>query len=173
MALLSLRHTPLVHSLGAGPFGVARNLRGAVRASPPPWKWAAELVAGLLQVKADALVLGDQTYGKGSIQSSFRAFSDDCMALITIGWYLLPPDSDDDTDDWRFVDRAKAPNTWGVEPNVFVPMSVAETDAAMKARTQWFSGIGRDQKQPSDTEVPDPTIQLALALIRARVLNLQ
>lgn len=134
---------------------------------------AAELVAGLLQVKADALVLGDQTYGKGSIQSSFRAFSDDCMALITIGWYLLPPDSDDDTDDWRFVDRAKAPNTWGVEPNVFVPMSVAETDAAMKARTQWFSGIGRDQKQPSDTEVPDPTIQLALALIRARVLNLQ
>ena len=132
---------------------------------------ASELVAGLLQVRADALVLGDHTYGKGSIQSSFRAFSNDCLLLVTIGWYLLPPRSDDPFEEWRAVDRAKAPGTWGVAPDVLVPMSVEETDASLAHRMRWFSGLGADQPDDAGEIAPDPALELALALIRARVLD--
>jgi len=134
---------------------------------------ASELVAGLLQVQADALVLGDHTFGKGSIQSSYRAFTEDCILLVTIGWYLLPERKDDPPEQWRVVDRSRSPENWGVSPDVLIPMSVDETDAALEYRTRWFSGTGKDKLHDATVgPPPDPAVELALALIRARVLEL-
>ena len=103
-----------------------------------------------------------------------RAFTGDCMALVTTGWYLLPHRGAEDDEPWRYVDRDKSTDAWGVRPDVTVPMSFDETTAALNHRTRWYSGIGRDV-MPEDHEViigpPDPALETALALLQARVVS--
>ncbi len=50
---------------------------------------AAEIVAGSLQDHERAVVVGQRTYGKGSVQSVFE-FEDDSALKLTIAWYHLP-----------------------------------------------------------------------------------
>ncbi len=50
---------------------------------------AAEIVAGSLQDHERAVLVGQRTYGKGSVQSIFE-FEDDSALKITIAWYHLP-----------------------------------------------------------------------------------
>jgi carboxyl-terminal processing protease len=50
---------------------------------------AAEIVAGSLQDHARAVLVGQRTYGKGSVQSIFE-FEDESALKITIAWYHLP-----------------------------------------------------------------------------------
>ncbi|MCH2143785.1 MAG: S41 family peptidase [Phycisphaerales bacterium] len=134
---------------------------------------ASELVSGLLQARNDAIVLGDRTFGKGSIQTPMRAFSDDCLLLVTTGWYLLPPEGGSE-EAWRYVDRDRTDDTWGVLPDVFVPMSFDETDAALNHRGRWYSNLGSDV-MPDDHGMtdgpPDPALETGIALLRARILG--
>ena len=132
---------------------------------------ASELVSGLLQVRADALVIGDRTYGKGSIQSPVRAMTDDCMAVITTGWYLLPESGAGEHDQWRYVDREKNLEGWGVIPDIEIPMSYEETTDALGHRTRWYSGVDRDQMPDEDEAPADPAAEMALAMLRARILE--
>jgi C-terminal peptidase prc len=135
---------------------------------------ASELVSGLLQVRADALVIGDRTYGKGSIQSPMRAMTSDCMAVVTIGWYLLPRMGAGEFDEWRYVDRDKNQEEWGVIPDISMPMSFEETAEALDHRTRWYSGVDMDQMPKSAgtyNPPPDPAAEMALAMLRARILD--
>ena len=135
---------------------------------------ASELVSGLLQVRADALVIGDRTYGKGSIQSPMRALTDDCMAVVTTGWYLLPERGAAEDDQWRYVDREKNREGWGVVPDIEIPMSFEETADALDHRGRWYSGVDRDRLPDEDEarEAPaDPASEMALAILRARILD--
>ena len=50
---------------------------------------AAEIVAGSLQDHERAVLVGQRTYGKGSVQSIFE-FEDDSALKLTIAWYHLP-----------------------------------------------------------------------------------
>ncbi|MDG2029760.1 MAG: S41 family peptidase [Phycisphaerales bacterium] len=135
---------------------------------------ASELVSGLLQVRADALVIGDRTYGKGSIQSPMRAMTNDCMAVVTTGWYLLPRMGAGEYEDWRYVDRDRNQMEWGVIPDISMPMSFAETAEALDHRTRWYSGLDLD-RMPQGDETPDgpadPATEMALTLLRARILD--
>jgi carboxyl-terminal processing protease len=135
---------------------------------------ASELVSGLLQARGEAVVVGDRTFGKGSIQAPMRAFTGDCMALVTTGWYLLPHRGAEDDEPWRYVDRDKSADAWGVRPDVTVPMSFDETTAALNHRTRWYSGLGRDVMPEDHEEIigpPDPALETALALLQARVVS--
>lgn len=131
---------------------------------------ASELVSGLLQATTDTVLVGDRTYGKGSIQTPTRGLASDTMAVITTGWYLLPRRDVPTTETWRHVDRDRNATGWGVLPDVRVPMSIEETDAALSHRSRWYSGVGRDTAPP-DGEVggpPDPAVEIGLLLLRAR-----
>ncbi len=135
---------------------------------------ASELVSGLLQVRADALVIGDRTYGKGSIQSPMRAMTNDCMAVVTTGWYLLPRMGAGDDEDWRYVDRDKNQMEWGVTPDISIPMSFTETAEALDHRTRWYSGLDLDlmpQGEQTSVAPADPATDMALTLLRARILD--
>jgi carboxyl-terminal processing protease len=84
---------------------------------------AAEMLAGALQDRGRAVVVGSRTFGKGSVQMP-STLPDGSVAELTVGHYSLP--------DGRGVDGH------GIEPDVQVS---GGQDAAAEAR-EVFAGLG-------------------------------
>lgn len=84
---------------------------------------AAELLAGALQDRGRAVVVGSRTFGKGSVQMP-SALPDGSVAELTVGHYSLP--------DGRGVDGR------GIDPDVQV---TGGADPAAEAR-EVIAGLG-------------------------------
>lgn len=67
---------------------------------------ASEIVAGALKDNQAAVVMGQQTYGKGSVQSVIKLGNDELLKVTTARWY---------TPGGRNIDEQ------GVEPDIVVP----------------------------------------------------
>ena len=133
---------------------------------------ASELVSGVLRASDDVLVVGERTYGKGSVQSIHPAATNDCLARITSAWYMVPGAQDRETEpseNWEYIDRDMSPSDWGIEPDLWIPVSVEERERINAQRSAWYTGIGSDQR-PEEEVGSDPALNLALALLRARIL---
>jgi carboxyl-terminal processing protease len=78
---------------------------------------AAEIVAGSLMDNKRAAVLGERSYGKGSVQEVIRLEGDNGELKLTVAYYYLPSG--------RLVHHKKGATTWGVEPQISVPMDEA------------------------------------------------
>ena len=132
---------------------------------------ASELVSGVLGRSDDVLVIGERTYGKGSVQSIHPCATRDCLARITSAWYMVPDRSRSSVTGswgWRFIDRDVAPDSWGITPDLVLPVSTEESDQVNSMRSAWYTGEGKDQPDVGD-RVADPTVCMALALLRERV----
>jgi carboxyl-terminal processing protease len=79
---------------------------------------AAEVVAGALQDRNRAVVVGTRTYGKGSVQEP-STLSDGSAIELTVGRYLTPSG--------RSLDGV------GIEPDVIVPPGAAPEIAERRA----------------------------------------
>ncbi len=130
---------------------------------------ASELVAGTLQGAADAVVVGDRTFGKGSVQAVHTVRNG--YLAITQSWFLVPTDTRGGA---RLIDRARA-SDWGIEPNLRVAALPDELTAALIERSEWVSSVGRDVGDPEaggttldDSE--DRGLLTAVLLLRARLL---
>src|SRR5262249_34169025 len=93
---------------------------------------AAEVVAGALQDRGRAVLVGTRTTGKGSIQSLIMLKDGGGAIKLTTSYYNLPAG--------RNIDRAEGKPDWGVDPSEgqFVPMAPNDPDdpqlaAALKA----------------------------------------
>lgn len=134
---------------------------------------ASEIVAGTLQVDADAVVVGERTYGKGSVQT-VRALRNEGWALVTESWFTIP----DGAGGRRLIDRSRAGSEWGIEPDLEVGATLEETRAIMTERGRWYSGLGLDTApttEPSSrwdrlATTTDRELLLAIALLRGRLL---
>ena len=134
---------------------------------------ASELVSGILRESDDVLVIGERTYGKGSVQTIHPCVTDDCLARITSAWYTIPVENNEPkstSTEWKYVDREMSPSSWGVVPDLIVPVSMEESDQIDALRSAWHTGIGRD-RPADDDQLEDPTVDLALALLRDRIIN--
>ncbi len=81
---------------------------------------AAEIVTGCLQDLHRAVVLGEKTFGKGSVQTIFPL--DDGSALkLTVAKYYTP--------------SHKVIHEHGITPDIFVPLTDAEEAAVMIKRS--------------------------------------
>jgi carboxyl-terminal processing protease len=116
---------------------------------------AAEIVSGSLKDNHRALVVGQRTYGKGSVQE--RIPLDEGGELkLTVAYYYLPSG--------RLVQRKKDSTDWGVEPQIIVP---ADEKTEEQIKDQFLSEetirrpITRPSTQPS-TQPVDPQLQQAL-----------
>jgi carboxyl-terminal processing protease len=88
---------------------------------------ASEIVAGALKNNGRALIIGEKTFGKGTVQSLYEI--EDSALKLTIAQYLTPGD---------FSIQGV-----GVEPNVFItPVSI------QKNRVNVFHGIESDYQNP-------------------------
>lgn len=137
---------------------------------------ASEIVAGTLQADADAVVVGERTYGKGSVQT-VRPLTNDAWALVTESWFTIP----DGDGGRRLIDRSRAGSNWGIEPDLEVGATIEETRSIMTERARWYSEIGLDVPPNRGSADPDTRqdrlaatmdreLLLAIALLRARLL---
>ena len=89
---------------------------------------AAEVVAGALQDRARAVLVGTRTVGKGSVQTLIRLKDGGGAIKLTTAYYKLPGG--------RNIDKAEAKSSWGIDPNDgdFVPMEIRQLEVLRKRR---------------------------------------
>lgn len=100
---------------------------------------ASEIIAGALQDHDRAVVLGQTTYGKGSVQSLFRLTGGNVLRLTTARWY---------TPSGRSIDRLEDLETEGTEPVLAISGQVVDssgigdrpTHTSMGGRTLYGGG---------------------------------
>jgi carboxyl-terminal processing protease len=84
---------------------------------------ASEIVAGSLMDNQRALVIGERTYGKGSVQELINLDGNQGELKLTVAYYYLPSG--------RLVHRKKDASDWGVQPQVLVPMTEEQEKKVM------------------------------------------
>ena len=89
---------------------------------------AAEIVAGSLQDRGRAIVVGNRTLGKGSIQFIVPLGDEGAGIKLTSAYFVLPSG--------RNLDRHAGGDDWGVEPNdgFYVPLGVEQAERLLARR---------------------------------------
>jgi carboxyl-terminal processing protease len=76
---------------------------------------ASEIVSGALKDQKRALIVGQRTYGKGSVQMLLPLETKKAWLKLTTSHYYLPSG--------RCIHREENSTTWGVDPDVAIEMT--------------------------------------------------
>lgn len=87
---------------------------------------AAEIVAGALQDHQRALIVGQRSFGKGSVQDLFNIGNGQAYLKLTTQYYQLP--------NGRIIHRQPLADTWGVDPDLAVLMTDEQVERALEFR---------------------------------------
>lgn len=132
---------------------------------------ASEIVAGAVQHYGrkgviDAVVLGQRSFGKGSVQKVWGLAGSNAMLKITTQHYMLP--------DSRIIHRMPGAAAWGVEPNLNVEMLPQQiTDAfVLRKNADVLPGEAGAAADPQELVEKGVDLQLqgALVLLQSRRL---
>ncbi|MEA2708927.1 MAG: carboxyl-terminal processing protease, partial [Phycisphaerales bacterium] len=133
---------------------------------------ASEIVAGSLMDNKRALVIGQRSYGKGSVQELIPLDNKGGELKLTVAYYYLPSG--------RLVHKKKDATDWGVQPQITVPMTPEQERAAMMQRYEQelfkrpvIKATTRSATQPATTQsasVVDAQLQRAIDTIIALVV---
>lgn len=113
---------------------------------------ASEIVAGALQDHKRAILVGERTFGKASVQSVFQLDDGSALRLTTAKYY---------TPSERVIHEK------GIEPDIVVPMTPDEWQKAQLSRARaenpgMAAGAGRDDA----TDAPDRQLERAIDLLK-------
>ncbi len=134
---------------------------------------ASEIVSGALQDYHKAVILGDRSFGKGSVQQVF-GLSPRAAFKLTTQFYRLP--------EGRLIHRRPGCEKWGVEPDVTVEMLPKQMGDALVLRQEAdiarFDENGKKIEDPAApdetkllTEGLDPQLEAALMLVQSQVVG--
>jgi carboxyl-terminal processing protease len=87
---------------------------------------ASEIVSGALKDDHRAIIVGERTFGKGSVQMLFPLANRSAYLKLTTSHYYLPSG--------RCIHREENSTEWGVDPDVTVEMTPEQMGAAQDAR---------------------------------------
>jgi len=115
---------------------------------------ASEIVSGALQDHHRAILIGERTFGKGSVQNVIPLKGEKSALKLTTSKYYLPSG--------RCIHRAEdmtEEDEWGVMPDIVVPMKPEEYVALITARQQSEviqngPGEGEDKQPDKGGEAP-------------------
>lgn len=99
---------------------------------------ASEIVAGALQVHGRALIVGERSFGKGSVQQVLRLSSNMAYLKLTTAKYYLP--------NGRCLHRDEDSTDWGVDPDVVVKLVPKEVVKVAELRVSNDVLKGKNQK---------------------------
>jgi carboxyl-terminal processing protease len=100
---------------------------------------ASEIVSGALKDQNRAKVVGERTFGKGSVQMLFPLSSRTAYLKLTTSHYYLPSG--------KCIHREENSQEWGVDPDLTIEMTPEQMRAAIDAR--------QDLDVLHDANVPD------------------
>jgi carboxyl-terminal processing protease len=126
---------------------------------------ASEIVSGALRDLKRATIIGERTFGKGSVQMLFPLDNQQALLKLTTSHYYLPGGT--------CIHREENAATWGVDPDLKVEITPEQMRKVIDARTEL--DILRDQQDKTDQarnskQLLDADLQLSAALF---VLRLQ
>ena len=141
---------------------------------------ASEIVSGALKAHDRAVVLGERSFGKGSVQSVEDCSDQRAGAQIklTTNYYLLPPGPGET--EMRLVHKRPGSTDWGVLPDLVVNMTPQQIEESVVLRQT--ADVIEEWKDKADQKVRpdvqdllskgiDPQLELALLLLEARGLK--
>lgn len=126
---------------------------------------ASEIVAAALQDHKRAIVVGEQTYGKASVQNIVELEGGKSALKITTGSYERPSG--------KPIHRFPNATEWGVQPREAyrVTLSDFELSQIMRRRRERDLVTGKRDLEPSSSF--DPQIRRALSYLRLEIANRQ
>lgn len=122
---------------------------------------ASEIVAGALQDHHRALVMGDRSFGKGSVQSMFQLSRSYAVKLTTARYY---------------TPSGKSVQEGGIDPDIRVPQ-ISDPDARKRAerafresdlRGHLVNEVGLDDKQLEADKLDDPRFKMTAEELKAK-----
>jgi len=119
---------------------------------------ASEIVAGCLQDLKRAVVLGDRTFGKGSVQSILPLQDGSALRLTTAKYY---------------TPSHKVIHEQGITPDVSVPISDEEERDILLKRTPGGVESLDDKDRDRVMHAPDPQLERAMDVLKGITLYTQ
>jgi carboxyl-terminal processing protease len=122
---------------------------------------AAEIVSGSLMDNKRAVVLGERTYGKGSVQEVIPLDEQGGELKLTVAYYYLPSG--------RLVHKKPGATDWGVQPQIYVPMDIATQEKVLKKQEEqetFRRALPKTSTHPSSQAIAQPVedVQLQAAI---------
>jgi carboxyl-terminal processing protease len=106
---------------------------------------ASEIVSGALKDSDRAIIVGERTFGKGSVQMLFPLANRSAYLKLTTSHYYLPSG--------RCIHREENSQEWGVDPDIKVEMTPKQMEAAIDAR-QELDVLRDANATPAEGEMP-------------------
>jgi carboxyl-terminal processing protease len=136
---------------------------------------ASEIVAGCVQAHDAGIIVGQRSWGKGSVQT-VHSISSESNVKLTTQYYRLPS-PDGGTTKGRLVHKRRGSTDWGVIPDVEVVMSPDQISKSNELRQKAdiiLIDTETDERpdiQTLITEGLDPQLETALLLLRANAVS--
>lgn len=134
-----------------------------------------EIVAGALQAYGAAVIVGERSFGKGSVQTVHQVATN-AVVKLTTQYYRLPPKRGEEKG--MLVHRRATSDVWGVDPDIRVPMTPGQIEESYKLRQQAdmvFENAADNVDRPNINDLLtkgyDPQLQTALLILQARALG--
>ena len=140
---------------------------------------ASEIVSGSLQVHGGAVILGERSFGKGSVQTvqPIQDGANEAAVKVTTQYYVLPPI--DGELKGRLVHRRATSQDWGVNPDLVVRITPPQAEKSGEARMaldrldeaeRHLVGVDiRPDVQSLLRDGIDPQLETAVMILQARL----
>ena len=137
---------------------------------------ASEIVSGSLQAHGAAIVVGERTFGKGSVQTvqPLQDGENEAAVKVTVQYYLIPTEAGGR----RLVHRRSQSTDWGVNPDLLVRLTPSQMEESGEMRLAADSIDEADWNRHGADLRPiignllvkgiDPQLETALMLLQAR-----
>jgi carboxyl-terminal processing protease len=143
---------------------------------------ASEILSGCLQAYDKAVIVGERSFGKGSVQevNPLADRGKQAAVKITTQHYVLPPEvSQPEGIKGRLVHKKPGSNDWGVNPDLRAKMTPDQIDKSSELRMKADLIVAADDPKAKPRPNPDdlfakgldPQLEMALMVMRARVVK--
>ena len=121
-----------------------------------------EIVAGAMQDHGRAILIGSETFGKGSVQSVIRLDDGSGLRLTTAKYY---------TPAGRSIHRDEKTGAGGIKPDIEIELD-KDAEVKLRAQTEEIYAKGREARSvvPEDERIDDVVLQRAREILRIRPL---